>query len=152
MSAMLAAIQKRKAGGQSVLGDHQDATHKAEHAIDPETQKDLHGLVAGLSEGEKHSLKQILDSQKTDGQAIAKGGASTEEQGKINDAMAQENQENSLEEQEENGQMSPDKSDQIAMSMLDTRHKNGMATEKPRNLGERMKQSLAGKLKAKGKL
>ncbi len=161
MSAMLAAIKKRQQAGASVMGDHQDTGHQAEHVQDDPAMNanhgaDLHGLVKSLSESEKHSLRTILEKDKTggDGQNIAKGAPSKEEQGKIAQASQQENQENALEEASETkGQeMDEDKSDEIAKSMLDSRHLRGMATEKPRNLGERMKQGLAAKLKSKGKI
>ncbi len=148
MNPMMAAIKKRKAGGGAQEGDHQDMGHGSLHADDK--QKDLHGLVASLSPDEKHSLKTILNSDKGS-QEIAKGGASTEEKGKIQAAMDEENSESALEEQNE--QQPGQSSDDIALSMLDSRHTGANPpTEKPRNLGERMKMSLASKLKGKGKI
>lgn len=160
MSAMMAAIKKRKMAGAGLMGDHQDATHPGEHVNDADQGKDLHGLVSSLSESEKHSLRTILEKDKVGGnaQAIAKGAPSTEEQGKIAQASAKENQTNALEEAEEqedgpSGHLPQDQSDEIAKSMLDSSHLRGTAsTSNPRNLGERMKQSVAAKLKAKGKI
>lgn len=118
-------------------------------------QKDLHGFVAGLSHEDKGKLKQILAQHSSDkSMQIAKGGSSSEEDAKVSDAMAKEKQMEMLE--DSNMAQSPgigeDESDDIAKSMLDSRHMRGMATEKPRNLGDRMKQSLASKLKSKGKI
>lgn len=151
MNAMIAAIKKRKAGGDAVEGDHQDMVHGSEHADDK--QKDLHGFVASLSDGDKHQLKSILakDGGGKNEQHIAKGGASTEEQGKIQDAIGKENQNSDLEEAQE-GKMSPNDSDDIAKSMLDSRSLGSNPITQPRNLGERMRMSLASKLKSKGKV
>ncbi len=146
---MFAAINKRK--GKGVLhGDHV-ATHGADHA-DVGEGTDLHGLVAGLSEQEKHTLKGILDTNSTGAQAIAKGDPSTQEKAKIAEQSGKENQLADLEEGQESGEMPEDQSDEIAKSMLDNRNKSGPMTDKPRNLGDRMKQYVSGKLKAKGKI
>ena len=83
-------------------------------------------------------------------QSIAKGGASSDEQAKIQDAISKENNESSLEESQE--QSFGDHEDDIAKSMLDSRHLGGNPPTNPRNLGERMKINLASKLKAKGKI
>ncbi len=151
---MIAAIKKRKAGGLEAQGDHQDMTHGSEHADDK--QKDLHGFVASLSEGDKHQLKGILAKDSGAGkneQHIAKGGASTEEQGKISEAMAKGNQESDLEEKEENDNgISSNQSDDIAKSMLDSRSMGANPITQPRNLSERMKMHVASKLKSKGKI
>lgn len=154
MNPMMAAIKNRKSGsGDGLMGDH-GATHSAQH-VDEGQGKDLHGLVASLSPDEKQALKGILDKDNnSNGMDIHKGLPSKEEHAKIAQASAQENSVNALEDAEGDpgGNLGEDKSDDIAKSMLDSRHMRGMATEKPRNLGERMKQSLAGKLKAKGKI
>jgi hypothetical protein len=153
-SAMIAAIQKKKAG-TAKEGDHQDMGHPSEHADDK--TKDLHSFVASLSEGDKHQLKGILAKDGSAGKnemAIAKGGASTEEQGKIADAMAKGNKESDLEEQDEkdSGMMSSSDSDDIAKSLLDSRSMGANPITQPRNLSERVKMSLASKLKNKGKI
>lgn len=152
MNPMMAAIQKRKSG-ESLMGDH-SASHMSEHA-DVGAGKDLHGMVASLSPHEKEALRGILDKDKgAGGMDISKGLPSKEEHAKIAQASAKEDNQNMLEESQEtpSAEMSEDQSDDIAKSMLDSRHMRGMATEKPRNLGERMKQHLASKLKAKGKI
>lgn len=151
-SAMIAAIQKKKAG-TAKEGDHQDMGHPSQHADDK--TKDLHGFVASLSEGDKHQLKGILakDGGGKNEMAIAKGGASTEEQGKIQEAMAKGNQESDLEEKQEHDTgMSSNDSDDIAKSMLDSRSTGSNPITQPRNLGERMRMGLASKLKSKGKI
>lgn len=148
MSAMMAAIKKRKMGGD--IGDHGGSTHQSMHADDK--QKDLHGLVASLSEDEKGKLKHILSNDGSRAMAIQKGEPSSEEQGKIEESIAEENQENALDTQH-NQERHPEDSDEIAMSMLD--HKSIAAAgtgQKPRNLGERARMAGAEKLKAKGKL
>lgn len=155
MNPMHAAIRSRLGKHSPAPDDAQPmhpaagADHTADHA---ESGKDLHGFVAGLSHDEKSKLKSILNDSSQNTQAIAKGGPSSEEQGKIAQAMAQENQMNALDEASEHEGISEDQSDEIGKSMLDSRHINGMATEKPKNLGERAKQYIAAKLKAKGKI
>ena len=153
MSAgMLAAIQKKKQGA-ALEGDHQDMTHGSGHADDK--TKDLHSFVQSLSDQDKSSLKTILDSHVADkSQAIAKGGSSTEEDGKVKAAMTKENSETDLEQQQEDSSGSQiHDSDDIAKSMLDSRHMGGNPpTGKPRNLGERMKMGIAANLKGKGKI
>lgn len=151
MDAMFAAIRKRQ--GKGVLnGDHM-ATHGSDHA-DVGGDKDLHGLVAGLSEDEKHTLKNILAKDSGDQQAVAKGEPSSEEKSKIAARASEENAQNVLRDEDtvHDGTVSEDQSDEIAKSMLDNRNKSGPMADKPRNLGDRMKQSLAGKLKMKGKI
>ncbi len=154
MNAMIAAIKKRKAGGDAKEGDHQDMGHPSEHADDK--QKDLHGFVASLSEGDKHQLKGILAKDGSAGkneQHIAKGGASTEEQGKIQEAMSKGNKEADLEDADDHdSSMSANDSDDIAKSMLDSRSTGANPITQPRNLGERMRMNLASKLKGKGKI
>lgn len=155
MNPMMAAIKKRKSG-DGLVGDH-SAIHESsiDHGDGSGNGKDLHGLVASLSPHEKMSLQSILQKDSgMDGQAIAKGMPSKEEHAKIAQASAQESKENMLEESQETPQteLSEDQSDDIGKSMLDSRHMRGMATDKPRNLGDRVKQSIASKLKAKGKI
>ncbi len=149
MSAMLAALKNKRAG-QAKMGDHQDMAHGSEHADDAD--KDLHGLVASLDDGQKTKLKSILASHGDKSTQIAKGGSSSEEDGKVKDAMDKENAETGLQEKQEQDLGGAD-SDDLAKSMLDTKHLNGSTPSgPPRNLGERMKMSLAAKLKGKGKI
>ncbi len=147
-AAMLSALKNKKAG-MAKMGDHQDMAHGSLHAEDAD--KDLHGIVSSLSDGDKVKLKGILDTHLDKSMQIAKGGSSSEEDGKVKDAMDKENQETSLEESQEHD-LGSDGSDDIAKSMLDSKHLSGAPTGKPRNLGERMKQGLAAKLKGKGKI
>ncbi len=141
MSAMMAAIKKKKMG----MGDHQDMGHAAQHADD--SGKDLHGLVQSLSHSEKQNLKTLLDADSKGAEQISKGHASSEEKGHIQEAISKENSMNDLEDAEGHD------SDDIAKSMLDSKHMSDtLPMDKPRNLGERMKMSLATKLKGKGKI
>ena len=162
---MMAAIKKRK--GSSVMGDH-EASHSAEHTdvvqpqsmdkkpVDPVAHQKVKAIIASLQPHEKNLMEQMLDKQSGESDEalkIAQGKPSSEEHQKIAEASQKENQMNQLEDQEEQGHgISEDQSDDIAKSMLDSRHMRGMANDKPRNLGDRMKQSLASKLKAKGKI
>ncbi len=150
-AAMLSALKKKRAGDIK-MGDHQDMAHGSEHAEDAD--KDLHGIASSLNDGQKMKLKGILDTHLDKSMQIAKGGSSSEEDGKVKSAMDKENNESQLEEQEENSSgSSVHDSDDIAKSMLDTKHlSDNPAPMKPRNLGERMKQTLAAKLKSKGKI
>ena len=150
MNSMLAAIQKRKHMGQE--GDHADMSHESGHTADQDKGADLHSFVSSLSEGQKHQLKTILENAKNTGQEIAKGGPSTEEQGKIKDNMAEENGETDLEATQERG-LSSDEHDEIGKSMLDSRYLGGNPpSHQPRNLGERVKMDIHKKLKEKGKI
>lgn len=151
--AMIAALKKRKSGGDGMMGDHQDMGHPSQHAA--EGDKDLPGFVASLSEHEKHSLKQMLDKNPSSALNIAKGEPSKEEQAKIEQQSAKDMNEEmqELEAMPAKGSVPENESDEIGKSMLDSRHMRGMAVnDKPRNLGERVKQSIAAKLKAKGKI
>lgn len=146
MSAMLAAIQKRKAGGQNQLGDHQDMTHHSQHSDDADQNK-LHSFVSGLSDDQKNKLQMILEKSGHDEQKIAQGHPSSEERGKIAEQMSLEGGAPEIEAQEPD-----DESDEIGKSMLDSKFTGGNPPTKPRNLGERVKMAISSKLKAKGKL
>lgn len=149
---MMAAIMKRKHHGDKSMGDHHTSHMSAADAGDGQG-KDLHGLVASLNPHEKQSLIAILEQDNGhDAMAIAKGAPSKEEHGKIAQASAKEQSQNTAEEASEPGEIGEAQSDDIGKSMLDSRHIRGMATEKPRNLGDRVKQTIASKLKAKGKI
>ena len=152
MSASMLAALKNKKAGMAKMGDHQDMSHGSQHAEDAD--KDLHGIASSLNDGEKMKLKGILDSHLDKSVQIAKGGSSSEEDGKVKSAMDRENQETDLQEQQENSSGSGlHDSDDIAKSMLDSKHlSDNPSPSKPRNLGERMKQTLAAKLKGKGKI
>lgn len=152
MNPMMAAINKRKSSG-GLMGDH-GATHPSAVDHGDGQGKDLHGLVASLSDHEKQALKGILDKDVNGGMDVAKGNPSKQEHQKIAQASQEENETNAAEAAEQDPRLGvgEEQSDEIAKSMLDSRHMRGMATEKPRNLGERMKQSLASKLKSKGKI
>lgn len=151
MSAGMLAALKKKKQGMALEGDHQDMTHGSQHSED--SDKDLHSIASSLNDGEKSKLKGILDSHLDKSMQIAKGGSSSEEDGKVQEAMGKENKETDLEEQQENSSGSAiHDSDDIAKSMLDSKHMSGAPLDKPRNLGERMKMGIAAKLKGKGKL
>ncbi len=148
MNPMMAAIKKKK----GMLGDH-SMGHESQHVDDPAASGAGHGLhefVAGLNDQQKNDLKSILDKSGKGAQEIAKGGPSSHEKEMISKEAQSENETNQME-QAEHQQPGGD-SDDIAMSMLDHNSKNVEPGQKPRNLGERMKFSLAEKLKQKGKL
>lgn len=144
MSAMMQALKKKRMGGHD--GDKKEpatdhgATHSGQHVDEGKT--DLHSLVASLSESEKHNLKSLLHADGAGSEKIAQGAPSSEEQGHIQNAIAKEDGMNALEDEG---------SDDIAKSMLDSRD-TAMPTHKPKNLGERMRMSLATNLKGKGKI
>lgn len=154
MDPMHAAIKKRR----GLIGDHQSMSHPSQHvdeqpADQPQGGKDLHGIVASLNDSEKSQLKNILSGDNT--QAIQKGGPSSEERGKIAQESSKQNQMQDMEDMSDDrgNAVDPIDSDEIAKSMLDSRHMGSNApTGKPRNLGERMKMGIASKLKAKGKI
>lgn len=181
MNPMQAAIKKRRVGGYAVEGDHQDMTHSSQHTDDQDKDSNLHDMVSKMSPDQLGKLKSAIakhegsgsdpengavDHGESDGgdagknaEAVSKGGASQQEQAEIASAAEQENQNTHLsQEEDENhdlddgGAITPEKSDEIAMSMLDSRDKHGTAPSKPRNLGERMRAGIAAKLKGKGKL
>jgi hypothetical protein len=154
MSAAMLAALKNKRAGATKEGDHQDMTHGSEHSEDAD--KDLHSLASSLTDGQKSKLKSILDTHLDKSMQIAKGGSSSEEDGKVKAAMGKENAETDLQEKQEQDEGNASggvDSDDIAKSMLDSKHLNSsVPAAPPRNLGERMKQSLAAKLKGKGKI
>lgn len=155
MDAMHAALKKRQGKGLMSHGDHMSEHQGMNTDMPQENGKDLHGLVQSLSHEEKGKLKQILAHDQNDkSMQIAKGGSSSEEDSIVSKKMDEENKLEQLEDANEAGStgIGEDESDDIAKSMLDSRHMRGMANEKPRNLGERMKQGLASKLKSKGKI
>lgn len=155
MDAMHAALKKRQGKGLMAHSDHMPEHQGMNTEMQDDQGKDLHGLVASLSHEEKGKLKQILSQdQNNKSMQIAKGGPSSEEDAAVSNKMAKENKMEQLEDTNEAGSagIGEDESDDIAKSMLDSRHMRGMANEKPRNLGERMKQGLASKLKSKGKI
>lgn len=156
-SAMMAALKKRKMEMGTKMGDHQDMSHESGHTDDAD--KDMHSIAQSLDDGQKTKLHSILSTQLSGKGNIAKGDASTEEQGKIASAAAEENKESSLlskddENSNDEGPIANNiDSDAIGKSMLDSRHLGeNPPTGKPRNLGERMKMSVMNKLKAKGKI
>lgn len=150
MDPMHAAIKKRR----GLVGDHQDMGHASQHVADDSNGgqsggKDLQGIVASLTDNEKHQLKGMLNVDNS--QAIAKGNPSSDEKAKIAQESSKQDQMNDMSQQ--NDPMQSADSDEIAKSMLDSRHMGSNApTGKPRNLGERMKMGIASKLKAKGKI
>lgn len=151
--AMFAAIRARK-GKPSVMGDH-EGDHSQDHkGVTDSDNRPVTDFVAKLNDGQKDHLRKILGVQDKEGmdqsQNISKGFASTEEQGKINQKMSQETGPSETENESTGGDQVD--SDAIAKSMLDSRYKNGPPDSKPRNLNDRMKQHVAGKLKEKGKL
>lgn len=157
MKAMIAALKaKRGMGGGSGLM-HEEA--EAEMAPSGKDAQAIQGLIEQLSPAQIEQLKAMLGGGSPDANSndvsmgINKGNPSKQEQMKIAAAASEENEQNALEEANApTTEISEEQSDEIAKSMLDSRHMRGMATEKPRNLGERMKQSLASKLKMKGKI
>lgn len=158
MDAMYSAIKKRR----GLIGDHQSMGHSSQHVADDTNKgekkmdegKNLHAFVAALNDHEKGQLKDILGgNDKT--MEIMKGAPSSEERSKISAASSAENARNEAEESSggHGNAVDPIDSDEIAKSMLDSRHMGSNApTGKPRNLGERMKMGIAAKLKAKGKI
>lgn len=136
------------------MGDHGSMSHASQHTDDadqnPNHGKDLHGLVASLNDEEKQQLKGILDSGKTTAQEINKGGPSSDENGKVQQAMQESNQKASMEQGEEQNEAGHD-SDAIGKSMLDSRFMSNPPAQ-PRNLSERVKLDIHKKLKGKGKI
>jgi hypothetical protein len=108
-----------------------------------EEGKDLTALVAALSDDEKAQLLALLTGEERSLE-ISKGDASTEEQGKVDQAIAREDANNASDDE-------PD-SDDIAMSMIDRKDMLADPNKKPMNLGERARMQAASKLKQKGKL
>ena len=175
---MQAAIRKRRTAGYSVEGDHEDMTHRSQHTQDQDNDSHIHDMISKMDPDQLEKLKAAIASKEGSGtdhgkgtnspdsgdadknaEQVAKGGASQEEQNKIQSAAEEENRNTALSAEDDadhdldsDSTITPEKSDQIALSMLDSRDKHGMAPSKPRNLGERMRGALAAKLKGKGKL
>lgn len=151
MNSMMAAINKRKHGGQTVMGDHGSMSHASQHTDDADQNvnhgKDLHGLVASLSDDEKLQLKGILDGKgKGD---IEKGAPSSDEKGKIAEQMQVSNAQNEGDKQAAEGSVD---SDAIGKSMLDSRYLGSNPPTQARNLSDRVKMDIHKKLKGKGKI
>lgn len=108
----------------------------------------LKQLVASLSDDQKNELMSLLKAETTDESAdIAKGEPSQDERQAIDAQMAKDDAESAAEDKGE-----ADESDDIAMSMLDHNSMNAQPGTQPRNLSERVKMSLASKLRSKGKI
>lgn len=163
MNPMADALKKKRMGlvDMSAPEGHMDGSDEGHGG------KDLLGMVASLSEQERGKLKDILSAAGTGNeQGIAKGDPSSEEQMKIQQqvgldkAKVQASDNSGAEPGDEaaEAEVNPDpahqsdQSDDIAKSMLDSKYNNGPITAPPRNLGERMKNAVATKLKGKGKL
>lgn len=122
--------------------------------------KDLLGLVASLSEEERGKLKDILHAAGSNDMGIQKGDPSSEEQSKISDQINKDAAKKSAADasgqepgdEAAEAEVSPEESDDIGKSMLDSKYNNGPINAPPRNLGERVKNGIAAKLKGKGKL
>ncbi len=148
MNPMMSAIKNRmsKGGGEGLMENDHAPSHDAGNT------KDLHGFVESLNDHDKMKLKSILNDSGKTAQAIMTGAPSSEEKEQIAEQSDKDSQRQTLTEMSDVDQMPEDQSDEIGKSMLDSRHLRGMATEKPKNLGDRVKQSIASKLKAKGKI
>lgn len=140
MSAMLDALKQKRAGGMN--GPSQSSPMNDQGG---DKLQDLKALVDSLSPDQKEELQGLLaesaeGSEMGDGSnemQIPNGAPSSDERSKVQAKM-------------DGGSLSEDDSDDIAASMTDRRYAN--ENTQPRNLGERMKMSLASKLKGKGKL
>ena len=150
MNPMMAAIKKKRGGMQE-----SDMSGVDESTAQPTQGAGLHEFVAGLNDAQKAQLKGMLDKSSKAVTEIQKGGPSSKEQAMIAEASSEENMRNAAIDESDELEMNAggeDKSDEIAMSMLDHKAKTGNPDVKPLNLGDRMKMSLAQKLKSKGKL
>jgi hypothetical protein len=137
MDPMKDAIRQKRMGGaqpsKGLMDESQDNYSEGGGT-------DLQSIVEGLSDQEKGQLMQLLqDSQADKSSQIQNGAPSSDEEAAINGQI-----------QSQEGQGDVD-SDELARSMLQRSDMNGTAPE-PRNLGERMRASLASKLKGKGKI
>ncbi len=154
--ALIGALRKRKMQA-TVMGDHQ-GDHEQDHKGMTEAgdNRPLTDFVSNLNDQQKNHLRTILGGKDGGGdqsQNIAKGYASSEEQGKIQEQMGKQQGQGPQETEDENTGGDHVDSDSIAKSMLDSRYRNGPPEGvKPRNLNDRMKMNVAGKLKEKGKL
>lgn len=140
MNPMHKAIRGRRS--QDSQGDHGGMSHHGEHSDDP--KKDLHSMVASLSDNEKSQLKGILNSS-DNSVNVSKGEPTSHEKQMVAQQSAEENQEEGM---EDDGAID---SDQIAKDMLDSKFSRG-GPSKPRNLHERVQMNMASNLKSKGKL
>lgn len=136
MDAMKLALKAKRKGG--LMGGSQEGSSSVKE------------LLMSLGEDEKEELKMLLmaDEEKTPSNKVQMGEPSSEEKAKIDTMMAAEEMSDEAED-EMDGAVD---SDEIAMGMLDSRFKNADPSMKPRNLSERVKMSMASKLKAKGKI
>lgn len=142
MNPMHDAIKKKRMGSEDQSRGLMHDAEMAESSPAPEKGMDLQALVESLNDEQKAELMGLLDSSNGDTSAVMQGAPSQAERGKIAQRSVEE----------DSGGVGEEESDEIAMSMLDSRDKRGTASEKPSGLGARMRQGLAQKLKGKGKL
>lgn len=136
MDAMRDALKSKRSGGMLMAEAGPEASGGG-----------MSDLVQSLSDDQKRDLMQALVASSgseggTSPSDIEKGQPSDEERSKIEAKMG-----------DEGPGVPEEESDDIAMSMLDSKSKMpGAENAQPRNLGERVKLGLAAKLKGKGKL
>lgn len=141
MDAMYSAIKGRRGG---LLNDHEENAHQMpEEQGAPKGGGDMQGLVESLSPEQKSQLLALLvqeqapegEAKPNDAAAIQKGEMGPGEMAEL-DAEAGEGHESE---------------EEIMESMISSADKSRVDQgAKPRNLGERVKMSLASKLKKKG--
>lgn len=139
---------KRSSGG---LVDHGSQPQQ------PQDQGgDMHALAASLSDGDKSKLMSLLSGsggKSASASDIEKGKPSDTERAAIDRKMMEGNTGDPMDGPDDDGSIGDDERDDIAMSMLDTKHKNGdFQAAKPLNLGDRAKMKMAQNLKGKGKI
>jgi len=145
---MQSAIKGRRG---SMLNDMEENAHQLPDQKEqkPGGSADMQGLVQSLSDDQKSELMGILSQ---DMQPQKEVNAVSIQQGEMGPGEEAELAEYSAEGEQEDAHGGHESEDQIMESMISSADKGRVDQgAKPRNLGERVKMSLANKLKNKGK-
>jgi phage repressor protein C with HTH and peptisase S24 domain len=143
MDAMHAAIKAKRSGKLSgLLGGE-------EPAQPTEAESGMAELVAKLSPEQKHELFELLKAEAPTAEGAEQGEEADKEYDPQNPSQEEKG---AIDEEMSAGEGDDSESDNIAMSMIDSKAKNASDDMKPRNLGERVRFEMAKKLKAKNKI
>lgn len=137
MNSMLSAIQAKRQGLGGAAVDERTMMDKS-----PEQDSGMPGLVGQLNDAQKQELLMLLSNEQNKSEGVEQGAPTAKERAIIAQKSSVDDQAMA---------MDPEKSDEIAMSMLDRdslRRAEGNA--KPRGLGDRAKMVAAKNLKDKG--
>lgn len=142
MDSMLSAIKAKRGGGNSMADQNTMMDKSPDGQQGPSEMK---GLIESLDDSQKQELMMLLSNEAAQkNNDVEKGAPTSNEKQIIEKQAAEENQE---------GELPMEQSDDIAMSMIDRDSlRKAESNVKPRGLGDRARMAMAQKLKGKGKL